>query len=564
MKATPSSYLLEYNRFIKVLCDYFDKNKLKGGVLQAGVSGRGFQKVSRAARTERKECKKANQKPPSKNKTQLTYDTLVDGHVIKVKDAKDYNGRFKNDINVDGVNSLDLGQSSIRTSTRPQKYSKPPYSACVKYGQNKNVFDEFGVDCDRCVIVKGCYKTNKHIIQRQLIPEDASCDAIEFPTVENVKIYERAVKTLFRKTQRIGILDAPNFDDVLNTEVSPAKKPGFRYEEEYELKTKEDAVLVALEKASRRWSYASSKKVKRIKRKAISPSVYTIGARNKRDYTYDDGDLATSRVVHMPEFHNELTSAPWCDEFSERLKELAAGPIYLGNSILDWFRLERDINNSSYVFEGDWKRFDSKLYIKMITIALCIVRCYFPHNSEYVDKHFTMMYDTLAIKDYHLVRGKVVRSYHGLPSGVKSTAIINSIINLLALIFIVGDEYSKDFNFIVGGDDFLVVSKSGRLESDRLIERFEKLSGFVGLELKLFKEKVHNSKRIEDCPVFYKYTIYKGMPVVPTSSALERVFMPWNRNYGSDIKMREFLLDVMPSLGTPMSHLYLYYDYLSK
>lgn len=47
------------------------------------------------------------------------------------------------------------------------------------------------------------------------------------------------------------------------------------------------------------------------------PSIYTIGARNKRDYSYEDGETASSRIVHMPEFHAELTSSVWTDAITD-------------------------------------------------------------------------------------------------------------------------------------------------------------------------------------------------------------------------------------------------------
>jgi len=68
---------------------------------------------------------------------------------------------------------------------------------------------------------------------------------------------------------------------------------------------KKDCVLDALKLAKERWEYIeNSEEVTRAK---LKPSIYSIGARNKRDVSYEDGELATSRVVHMPEFHCELT-----------------------------------------------------------------------------------------------------------------------------------------------------------------------------------------------------------------------------------------------------------------
>lgn len=68
--------------------------------------------------------------------------------------------------------------------------------------------------------------------------------------------------------------------------------------------------------------------------------------------------LKMVRVVHMPEFHCELTASPWCDSITDKFVSDSRGPVSIGNDILDWHRY------------GDWKRFDSTLYIKMIPMVL--------------------------------------------------------------------------------------------------------------------------------------------------------------------------------------------------
>jgi hypothetical protein len=432
------------------------------------------------------------------------------------------------------------------------------------YNLNKEIFDEFEINVDKCVIIDGCYETNKQVLKRQLIPEDPNGEFTDYPTVDNLSMFDSTVFTFFRKLKKVGILENQFFSDIFDTMVSPDKKPGFRYEEEFKEQTKKEAVRSAMKLSRKRWNYATKTKIEKFKRSGIYPGVYTIGARNKRDYTYDDYEAAASRVVHMPEFHCELTSAPWCDSFTDRIKEMADGPLYIGNSILDWFRFNKDVSGSSYVIEGDWKKFDSTIYLKIITIGLCILRCFFDHNDPIIDNHFLLMYDSLAIKDYYLPGGRVVRAFHGLPSGVKATSILGSVINLLALIFCVGPERSKNFNFIVGGDDFLVAARNNKFDCDLIFEQMEERSKCLGMNFKFIKKKKYNSDLIEECPVFYKYTVYKDFPVVPTSAVLERVFMPWNKNYNSDKKMLDFLYDVMPSLGKPMSHHLLFYSYLSS
>lgn len=466
-------------------------------------------------------------------------------------------------LKADNYNSVYLGKCKIRNATRRQKFRKPNYNCSLKFHKHKEVFEEFKINVDKCVIIDGCYETNCHTIQKQMVPEEVGKFS-EYPNLDGVSFLFPTIKAVFRKLRQIGRFQKQEFDDVYNTEISVKKKPGMRYEECYKYKTKEEALETALKIAEKRWNYLDTTKTELIKRSEMFYGVYTIGARNKRDYDYDDGELATSRAVHMPELHVELTSSPWCDVFIDRLKEQSRGSIYIGNSLLDWPRLERDICDSSFLFEGDWKRFDSTLYLKIITCALTIMRCLFDHHDESIDNHFLGMYDSLSIKDYYVPRGKVFRLFHGLPSGVKSTSLLCSLVNLIVLIYCVGPEKSKNFNFIVGGDDFLVSCKDGKVDPETLKVQFESRAKELGMKLKFLKTKFHESEKIEECPSFYKYCIFKNSPVVPTSAVLERVFMPWNKNYSNDVELLKFLWNVMPSLGRPFSHLYLYYDLLSK
>lgn len=554
---------VEYKRFCKILVQYFSNNKNSGGILRAGPTGAGFQKIDKnlIKSSSGKRASKANYiKRKAKAKT---YAALSNGYVHNVLD-NELDGGFKNKIFVDGYHSKYLGKSPIRNGTRKQKFRRPPNESFFKYELNHQIFDEFDIDVEKCVIIDGCFETNKHTLKAQLLPVVGTVESTMHPDEENMSIFDETAKVVFRKLKNLGMLEKQQFADVYQTEISPNKKPGFRYEEEFKQATKTEALKTALKISKQRWNYAEKEEITKIKRDEMFPGVYTIGARAKRDYTYDDMEPAASRVVHMPELHCELTSAPWCDAFIDRIKEVAAGPIYLGNSMLDWFRLNRDIQMSSFVLEGDWKRFDSTLYLKIITSALAIMRCFYPHRDESIDKHFLLMYDTLAIKDYYTVGGNVYRAYHGLPSGVKSTAILGSLINLIALVFCVGPEKSKDFNFIVGGDDFLVVARNNKFCDDEIKDLMENKAEELGMKFKFLETKHYESDEVEECPVFYKYTIYKGGPCVPTSSVLERTFMPWNKKYDTKVLLRKFLDDVLPSLGRPMTHHILYYDYLSS
>jgi hypothetical protein len=95
-----------------------------------------------------------------------------------------------------------------------------------------------------------------------------------------------------------------------------------------------------------------------IANKPKSKGLYIIGARNKRDYNYDEGELASSRAVHMPEFHNEIVTSAWIDGINDIIKIRNKGPIYIGNSITTYERLQKDIDNNKTYVEGDWKKYD--------------------------------------------------------------------------------------------------------------------------------------------------------------------------------------------------------------
>jgi hypothetical protein len=483
------------------------------------------------------------------------YAVLRNGSVFYFKD----NNKEYTVLKADNYNSYFLGKSKIRNSTRPQSFRKANWRCNYLYHSFKKVLEDYDVDVDKCVIVTGSYDTNQHTLQRTMIPE-VEGKFSEHPNPENVKIFQNVIKVMFRKMKMYGKLETPSFDSVYHTRISKDKKPGFRYEECFKMHTKKDALPSALKIAKVRWDYLSNTRITDLKRENMCFGVYTIGARNKRDHTYEDDELAISRAVHMPELHVELTTAPWFDSFTDRIKEVQKGPIYIGNSILSSNRLKKDIEDSKFVLEGDFKRFDSTLYLIAITCGLAFSRCFYDLNSDYVDSHFCGIYDSLALKDYYTVGGKVFRMFHGLPSGVKCTCLLGSIINLMTLLFCVKKNF-KNFNFIVGGDDFLLSSNKGMKGSELFVNKVKNRIKLLGMRFKFLDIKYYNSDSINECPTFYKYCIYKGHAVTPTQAMLERVLMPWNKKYDSDIEMFKFLKDVMPSLGEPMSHLYIYYKF---
>jgi hypothetical protein len=475
----------EYTRFLHLLTAYFHKNwNVKYPIKNVNTG--------RVAPAVLQEVDEINRNKPGVGfgkvqKPNRRKYILHDGDCHSVVAEKGY----KKHVVTDGYNSLFMGKSEIRNATRNQRIRKVNERCIHEYIENKEIFDEYDVNVSRAVIVEGCYETNRITLQRQALPESTG-EFNRHPTNENLCIFDDVVKVIFRKL-RMPIFSRCGIEEMLLENVAVRKKPGYRYEAMYNMQTKGEALHTAYTVAVKRWN-----NIERgwNDRREIIPGVYTVGARNKRDHTYEDGEDAVSRAVHMPEMHAELTSAPWCNRITDWLKETAKGPIYIGNSFLQYGRLARDLDASEFVIEGDWKRFDSTLYIKIITCALAIERCFFPHGEVAVDKHFIAQYDSLILKDYYLPGGLITRILHGLPSGVKSTSVLGSLVNLIALIYCVGPNISKYFNFVVGGDDFLIACNSKRVVKDWLERRIRARSSDLGMKLK-FLEFKHSAPLIK-------------------------------------------------------------------
>lgn len=466
------------------------------------------------------------------------------------------------DLFADGIHSFNIGRHIIRNGDRPQRIQRAFDPMSQFYNLNKKIFDESNVFVDKNVTMSGCFKSNKVTLQRTMVP-DITSEISGLPSMKKIKLFSSSVKSAIRKL-KITQLAKCNKEDMLLTTFNPKSYPGFTYKEYYKYETKEKASEIALRVANKRWDnivYASKCK-RRLKRNSLFPNTYVVGARNKRENDYEDGDVISSRAVHMPEFHNELNSIVWIEQIANSIKYKQKGPIYLGNSFVKYDRLYKDTNKSDKIIEGDWKRFDSRLYITNIIIGLSILRLYYDHDDVEIDYHFKAIFDTIGIKDYYTPGGFLYRMIHGLPSGVCSTTLLGSIINLVNLLYCTGDYNSKRINYIVGGDDFLVAVENSIFNED-ILDRMKEKSETIGQVFKILEFKTFKSKKILDKPSFFKYTIDRNEPVVYPSALLERTFIPWNKKYDSNFKIYNFLVDLIPSLGSPRSfHLPFYYFYI--
>jgi len=465
------------------------------------------------------------------------------------------------ELDVDGINSVYVGRHIVRNGDRKQTYSRVPDPLIEFYHKNKNYFNNFKINLDDAVIIDGCFKTNKTILQRTMIPENSSAYSC-MPSMKLIKDMKPAIVSTIRKL-RIPALAKNEIGDLPFTSFNMKTYPGFHYKEYGKFDTKGDAIKSAFSVATSKWKYitkCTNNKIK-LERNKLFPGTFAVGARNKRDFPSEKLSEVTSRAVHMPEFHNEIHSGCWTDPISSHIRDEAKGPIYIGNSFVDYQRLYKDMFKCESIIEGDVSRFDSRIYVTFIVIAVAISRLYYDIDDEEIDNHFIAIFDSIAIKDYYTPGGFIYRMIHGLPSGVKSTSLFGSIINLVLQSHFCSNVSSKLTNFCIGGDDFLIGFKNKM--GDDQVHNIEKRAKDVGWELKYLAEKSFHSTNINDRPFFYKYTIDNDEPVISTITLIERVFAPWNKKYRNCTQLYKFLIDIMPSLGAPRSNFLIYYEICS-
>lgn len=507
------------------------------------------------------------------------YDTkgfryvVREGRMCRMKVGKD-----EKEFKTDGVNSFkSLNKHKLRIGTRPQRYRISPEPALTFFNQNKEYFAENEVDLNKFLVVDGCFDTNRTILQRTATPEDVNDECIELPNLSNLNILKKSIKATIRKI-KIELISSPTFSQALMCKFSKDTKPGFSAEHVLGHKNKTAAVQDSVSAAKVIWNNLESK-ARKAGRNSSSTSYrdrlaslvdimktspvpgsgfYDIGARSKRDGDYENDEFASSRAVHMPEFHNEIVMAPWVDSITALIKSRKRGPIYIGNSIAEYIRYERDMLSSKQFLEGDWKRFDSTLYARICIVAIGILRLFYHVDDIRADSFFLFIAHRLVLKDYYFPGGTIVRMIHGLPSGTKSTNLLGSIINLLCLNFCVECANVRKFSFAVGGDDFVIFCRD--TISDDVIDEIIERSQALGMQFKFLDKKVTSSNKLEDYPYFYKYTVRDGKPFIKPADLLQRIFVPWNKRYNSSLKYFNFLEDQFPQLGYPNAALLPFYS----
>ena len=104
--------------------------------------------------------------------------------------------------------------------------------------------------------------------------------------------------------------------------------------------------------------------------------------------------------------------------------------------------------------------------------------------------------DPIAIKEnYYTLGGYIYRMIHRLPSGVKSTSLYGSFVNLILQSFFNDDFNFKKINHCIGGDNFLTGFKV-KISKDNITNVNNKAFE-IGWELKYLKDKSFRSKNID-------------------------------------------------------------------
>lgn len=491
-------------------------------------------------------------------KVRTSYFSGKDGFV-RSKQAPGCSFKF------DNVNSLKCGKIHIRKGTRPQTYFKAPQNAFDFYNMNKEVFDAYAFDLNKSVVVNGCYETNRHTLEQTAIQSNAAPELRVLPTYEEFLKYKDVILTIVDKL-KIQQIGNPIFEQCLMSHFKPDSQPGFtqvflnnNHTKLKAFKTSSKVARNIYNKLNNIANVAHKHLVDEfIKNKPKVKGLYSIGARNKRDYTYENYELASSRAVHMPEFHNEIVISAWMDGVNESLKLNTRGPLYIGNSITTYERLERDIKNNTSHIEGDWKRFDSTYRIMSLIVCTCITRLYYPLFSKRADVHFFWIFYVHLIKDYYIPGGYVIRILNGLPSGTKCTSIWNSIFNLFALLNCCSFLNFKKLNFAVGGDDFIIMYKDKVTEQD--VQTISDNSAKLGMKFKFCVLKDINSNNVSDFPFFYKYSVKNSLPIAKPVFLMERILAPQNLKIKSNIEYLIFLDAQLPTLGYPSTTHLLFYS----
>jgi hypothetical protein len=99
----------------------------------------------------------------------------------------------KGSLYVDNLHSFFLGKHPLRNNTRKQKFSIPSVEIMKFCTANEDFFSGYEFDFGRCVINQGCWHTNKHTLQRQMIPSVSNAFTSK-PDISVIKRLKNSVR----------------------------------------------------------------------------------------------------------------------------------------------------------------------------------------------------------------------------------------------------------------------------------------------------------------------------------------------------------------------------------
>jgi hypothetical protein len=91
------------------------------------------------------------------------------------------------------------------------------------------------------------------------------------------------------RKMKIAIQPTCNSEDMLDALFDGSKMPGFKFQEVFDCKPKAEASKVAYAITKEKWNYISrtTRIGEKLIRSKLFPTIYTLGARNKRENDYE-------------------------------------------------------------------------------------------------------------------------------------------------------------------------------------------------------------------------------------------------------------------------------------
>jgi hypothetical protein len=470
----------------------------------------------------------------------------------------------------DNKGSYYVGRHTIRRSSQQSEVRMPSAIALHFFNEFQVFFkNKINFNLNYKKICTGAYDTNIHVLQQTMKECDENPIHLDDFNIHSINDWKEPLK------RALSIIKPPTFDppeieDILSCMFNPTANSGIQYGEFSRGGKKKDVADII--------AFVAKKQMHIIDRKSdrgeyitsddIIQNWYDVGARNKKNDVVpsDTEKKFFSRVVHMPSAHAEVIVALLVDPITIWFKEKARGPLYIGNSITRWNRFYRDLCKGDSAIEGDYSRHDSTIRVFFLTLAVCVLRTFYPPGIR-MDNYFLFFLHTIVVKDYVVDGGFIFRITQGLPSGSKATSLLGSIVNLLVQIKVLSELGIKNVIFAIGGDDFVAIIK-GNIDKVRGIEfssEYIRRLYSYGFIIKPDELKITDCfpENIMDCPSFYKYCIHKGHPAIRPDHICERFLIPWEKEYNSAKDILKFLNSLIPCLGVPGSHLIPFYYYYS-